>query len=62
MTRYKLFRGIFFLQKGIYIFKFTIFVEKLSNFTSFSGQLYFKLISVPGKNFGSDRIRIHNTG
>jgi hypothetical protein len=28
--------GIFCGQKGIYIFKSGIFVEKLSNFTSFS--------------------------
>ncbi len=35
-TRNKLFMGIFCGQKGIYIFKSGIFVEKLSNFTSFS--------------------------
>jgi hypothetical protein len=35
MTRYKLFRGIFFWKKGFYIFKLNIFVEKLSNFSSF---------------------------
>jgi hypothetical protein len=37
MTRYnKLFREIFFWQKVFYIFKLIIFVEKLSNFISFS--------------------------
>ncbi len=36
MMRYKRFRGIFFGQKGIYIVKLSILVEKLSNFASFS--------------------------
>jgi hypothetical protein len=36
LTRYKLFREIFFFTKRNYIFKLSIFAEKLSNFTSFS--------------------------
>jgi hypothetical protein len=48
MMRYKLFKDIgTFLTKGIYIFKLRIFVEKLSNFISFSEQFYFKFISYP---------------
>jgi hypothetical protein len=41
----------------------SIFVRKLTNFTSFSEWFYFKLISDPDptKSFGYDRIRIHNT-
>jgi hypothetical protein len=35
-TYSKLFRGSFFLKKGIYIFKFQYFVEKMSNFICFS--------------------------
>ncbi len=57
------FLGEYFFDNKEFIFiKFSIFVEKLSNFTSFSGQFYFKFISDPGKNFGSDRHRIHNPG
>jgi hypothetical protein len=41
----------------------SIFVQKLSNFTSFSEWFYFKLISDPdpAKSLGYERIRIHNT-
>ncbi len=45
LSRYKLFRGIFFWLKGIYIFKLSIFVEKLSKCISFSEK--FKFISDP---------------
>ncbi len=36
MTRYKPFREIFFLEKGFFYFLLSSFVEKLSNFISFS--------------------------
>ncbi len=47
MTRYKLFREIF-LQKGFYVFKLSIFVQKLSN------------LSVFQSSFTSNSFRIRN--
>ncbi len=75
MMRYKLFRGIFFWQKGIYIFKLSILLRNCqilpvfqTNFTSNSfrigscsdPELFFPDPDL-ANSFGSVRIRIHNT-
>jgi hypothetical protein len=62
MTRYKLLGKFLMTGRNLY-YKLIIFVEKLSNFVSFSEEFYFKLISYPElPRFGSgmivSRIRI----
>jgi len=61
MMRYKVFKGNIFGQKGTYIFKLSIFAEKLSNITSFPEYFYCKFISDPDPATSFGFIRIHNT-
>ena len=59
MVRYKLFRGIFFGEKGIYIHKLSIFLRNCQILSVCQSSLF--LISDSAKSFRSDRIRIFNT-
>jgi hypothetical protein len=47
MTRYKLFREIFFDQKEFMFFKLIIFVKNFVKFLKFSEKFYFNFISDP---------------
>ncbi len=73
MTRYKLFRGIFFYTKGVLCLNRAFLWRNCQIFYMITRKFYFKFISDPlllgsgmifpdpAKSFGSDRIRIHNT-